>query len=361
MTEKQSKLQPEKYQLQFIAAYSTFSEGKPIPIPYVVDGLLTQGGFSVLGAKPKQGKSSISRYAAVAVTKGADFLDRTTVQGEVILISLEDPRNHVDNCLSALGYDPATDAAITILEKLPKKLEETIEVLGDALTKLPHVRLVIADTLMKMLRVKDANDYIPMMTAVEQLRNLARTFPHLHILGLSHCKKVASDDPFDALLGSTALRGEPDCNIAIYKEQGQRVIVTEVRIGRNIPATILDGEIIESAGADVVKGFTLGADFELWKGAQTDKKGEKRKASYGERIITYLSGRSNETATQMAILEDVEGKRENVLEAIHELAAEKVVTMSGTAHSSHDPLSVKLNRGGALNMHDFISKFKKAS
>jgi hypothetical protein len=102
---KSMQTQPEKFSLQLIPPFSSFSKGKPVPIPFVIDGLLPQGGFSVLGAKPKQGKSSLSRFEAVCVSQGKPFLGRDTVQGEVILISLEDQRQHVDNCLHALGYD----------------------------------------------------------------------------------------------------------------------------------------------------------------------------------------------------------------------------------------------------------------
>jgi hypothetical protein len=51
-----------KFQLQFISPYSTFQEGGPTPIPFVIDGLLTQGGFSALGAKPKQGKMLLASW-----------------------------------------------------------------------------------------------------------------------------------------------------------------------------------------------------------------------------------------------------------------------------------------------------------
>jgi hypothetical protein len=84
---------------------------------------------------------------------------------------------------------------------------------------------------------------MPTLEAIEQLHDLARTFPHLHIQGLAHCKKVQTDDPFDSLLGSTALRGEPDTNIALYKEAGQHVIVSETRMGRHIAPTILRAEV----------------------------------------------------------------------------------------------------------------------
>lgn len=348
--------QTEKFSLQLIPPFSSFSKGKPVPIPFVIDGLLPQGGFSVLGAKPKQGKSSLSRYEAVCVAQYKPFLGRDTVQGEVVLISLEDQRQHVDNCLHALGYDPANDAPIHIVEQLSPDIDKTMQAIEDTLVKLPDVRLVIVDTLAKLIRISDLNEYMPMLTAVERLRNLARKFPHLHIQGVCHCKKVKTDDPFDALLGSTALRGEPDTSIALFQEGGDRLIATETRMGRIIPHTVLNAQLVTSGGADLVQSFSLGEVFEQRKAAKKEKTQRKRKQSYEERIVTYLSSRNNEAATQMLVLEEVEGKTERLLEAIQNLAAEKVVTITGAKHSPTDPLTLRLNRD-SLRRYDFTNRF----
>jgi hypothetical protein len=141
---------------------------------------------------------------------------------------------------------------------------------------MPEVGLVIVDTLAKLLRVNDLNDYTATLVAVEKLHDLARKFPHVHIKGLVHCKKVRADDPFDSLLGSTALRGEPDSNIVIYKESGKHVIVTETRIGRSIAPTILEAELTEIAGARVIKSFSLGEGYDAWSESKTEKR-EKAK------------------------------------------------------------------------------------
>jgi hypothetical protein len=344
------------FTLTFIEPYGTFHEGNPTPIPYVIDGLLTQGGFSALAGKPKSGKSSVARYEAVCVAKGQPFLNRATTRGEVILVTLEDPRNHVDNCLKALGYDPKTDGRILIVEKLSPHINRTIEAIGDALSKMPEVRLVIIDTLAKLLRVGDLNEYMQVLKAVEQVHDLARSFPQLHIQGLAHCKKVKTDDPFDALLGSAALRGEPDTTIAMYLEGGQRVIATETRIGRNIPATILCAELVPNAGADVMTNFSLGEVFDQFQSAKGEKAEHKRKVSHEERIVTYLQGRDGCTASQETTLENVEGRRESKFEAIETLKEAGVLTVTGVKHSPIDPLVLHLNTD-ALPLHNFINRY----
>ena len=41
------------FNLNFIDPYTTFDNGEAKYIPYVIDGLLTEGGFSLLGGKSK--------------------------------------------------------------------------------------------------------------------------------------------------------------------------------------------------------------------------------------------------------------------------------------------------------------------
>jgi AAA domain len=338
--------EPEQFQLKLISPYSTFHQGEPTRIPFIVDGLMTEGGFSALGAKPKHGKSSLSRYLAVCVAKGVPFLGRDTAQGKVILVSLEDPLNHVDNCFKVLGYDPATDSKIHLVTELPHTLTESIVVLDEQLRQMPDVRLLIIDTLAKFIRVNDLNDYMVTLQAVEQLHNLARKFPRLHVQGLAHCKKIKTDDPFDSLLGSVALRGEPDTNIALFQENGQHGIVSETRMGRPIPPTILRAEVIESAGCDVVKDFSLDASFDEWNAKKKEKAEKKRKATYGERIIEYLMGCEDQTATQEGVLASVEGRRERLLEAIEQQKVAGVLTVSGIKQSPVDPLRLTLHPEG---------------
>lgn len=292
----------------------------------------------------------------MCVAKGVDFLGRRTEQGDVFLVSLEDPRNHTDNCLQVLQYDPKHDGHIRIVEKLPPFIEQTVDILGNALAKMPDVRLVVIDTLAKAIRVKDLNEYMPTLAAVEQLRNLARAFPRVHVQGLVHSKKMLPDDPFDGILGSTILRGEPDTNIVLYANKGQRLVEVETRIGRSIPATILEAELAESAGACVVKNFSLGPPFSEWQAEKSAKADKKRAMTYEQRIIEFLLQRNNYVATQETVLEEVTGKRESLIDAIANLASRDVVKITGTKNSKTEPTTLRLNPH-SLEMNEFMYKY----
>jgi hypothetical protein len=352
-------VEQQPFALTLFKPFSSFSGGEPTRIPYVIDGLLPQAGFSILGGKPKHGKSSLARYEAVCVAKGQRFLGREVERGEVLLISLEDPTSHVDNCLKALKWNPETDAMIHIATKLSPDINKSISAIEKALRENPKITLVIVDTLAKLLRIRDMDKYGEVLPQIEKVHDLARKFPQVHIQGLAHSKKVRTDDPFDGLLGSTALRGEPDTNIALFDEEQQRVIASETRIGRNIPPTILEANLVDIAGADVVKDFYLGEEFAVWQQTKGEKAERNRRVTYEERIINYLGTCEGFSAKLTVVLENVTGNRKLKLEAIESLAKAGVITTSGEKHSPTNPTVLHLNEK-ELASYRLLSRFGDA-
>ena len=63
--------------------------------PWLVDGLLPMAGFSIVGAKPKVGKSTLARNLALTIARGETFMDRKTAQGPVVYLALEEKRSEV--------------------------------------------------------------------------------------------------------------------------------------------------------------------------------------------------------------------------------------------------------------------------
>jgi RecA-family ATPase len=68
-----------------------------------VDGLLPSGGFSLVAAKPKVGKSTFARCLGLSVACGEPFLGRRTQQGAVIYLALEEKRAEVRKHFQAMG------------------------------------------------------------------------------------------------------------------------------------------------------------------------------------------------------------------------------------------------------------------
>ena|ERR1017187_5344010 len=337
MKSKQSK---HKFEIEIHKPFSTFVEGRPTPIPYTIDGLLPRAAFSVLGAKPKHGKSSMSRIEAVCVAKGSSFLDRPSEQGEVLLCSLEDPRQHVDNCLKVLGYDPEQDAQIHIVNKLSYDITQTIDALATALAKMSNVKLVILDTLAKVIRASDIKDYSEMLTLCEQLHLLARE-SGTHIQALAHCKKVQPEDPFDGFLGSVEIRAETDTNIVLYDDRKKRFIQSETRIGTAWEPTELNAELETVGKAQMVKRFYLGESLEKQVADQTVAREKNTKATIKSRIVQTLKSRGGK-ALMSETLDGITGNDALKYECRDELVKDVVIKMTGVARSKTNPLCLVL-------------------
>jgi hypothetical protein len=293
------------------------------------------------------GKSNISRYLAVCVSKGVSCLDRKTTKGEVLLVSLEDPEDHVDDSLEMLGYNRETDSKIEILEELPATFSESLEVIEMWATNHPDARLIVIDTLPKFIRVSDLNDYGEVQIAMKKLRDVARKHRHVHIMVLTHLKKTATDNVLEAIGGSTAIRGEADANIGLYQLGQDRIIVTEVRRGRDIPPTVLcvDKVISPMDGAEIISNFRLEGSLQELTSVRATKADERKSRGFDEQVIGYLESQADGRATQLAVTDNIVGRRAEGFKAIKNLVELGVLTKSGK-HSEKDPLTLSLDRDG---------------
>jgi AAA domain len=333
--------QPVPFTLEVHEPFSTFTEGAPTPIPFIIDGLLPKAALSVLGGKAKHGKSSMSRCEAVCISKGQPFLDRPTERGEVLLCSLEDSRQHVDNHLQLLGYTPGKDDRIHIVSRLARDVSQTVDAVAKFLVQNRDIKLVILDTLAKVIRAKDSGDYDEMLSLCEQLHLLARE-TGVHIQALAHCKKVQHDDPFDNFLGSVEIRAETDTNIVIYDHRGQRLIKTETRMG--VPwddPHVLCAESETVAKTQLVKRFYLGSTTTAIEEQETAAQEKNTRATITNRIVSLLRERGAEMLMGDC-LDAIPGNRSLKFEIRDELINAKVVALEGVSHSKTNPLRLRL-------------------
>jgi hypothetical protein len=330
----------QSFTLEVHEPFSTFTEGAPTPIPFVVDGLFPKAALSVIGAKAKHGKSSLSRCEAVAITKGLPLLDRPTEQGEVLLCSLEDPRQQVDNHLALLGYSKNQDARIHVVSKLARDVTQSVDAIADHLAKNTYINLVVLDTLHKAIRAKDSKDYDEMLVLLEQLHLLARE-NKAHIQALAHCKKIQHDDPFDNFLGSVELRGEPDTNVVIYDHKGRRLIKSETRMG--IPwdePHVLCAETETVGKTKMVKQFYLGETTTVIAEQQATAQEKNTRTAIANGIVAML--KEHGMMPMGECIEAVPGNRSLKFEIRDELIADGVLALEGVAHSKTSPSRLRL-------------------
>lgn len=205
-------------------------------IDCIWEGRLPTGGVSIDAAKPKVGKSTFARNLALTVARGEPFLGGATLQGPVVYLALEEKRGEVAKHFARMG---AVDEAIYI--HVGAAPEEALAALQNAI-QAHGARLAIVDPALKLIRLRDANDYAEVSRALEPVIELAReTGCHIHLVHhLGKGDRIGGD----AILGSTALFGAVDTAILMKQHGQQRTVETIQRYGDDLPETVitLDGE-----------------------------------------------------------------------------------------------------------------------
>lgn len=220
---------------------------------YLVADLLPLPGLSLLSAKPKCGKSTLARTLAASIELGTPFLGRETQKGKVLFCSFEESRRKMKKEFSPMGLPPETQIRFVYSRGGDKDvfLPKLIRTLAEY-----RPSLVIIDTLQKVLKVRDLNDYALTIDAIEPYREVAEA-AKCHIMFLHHNRKGQADHAADAVLGSTALTGEVDTILLMdRKPDGFREVHSVNRDGEDLPKTRLlfdDGTRRLSLGDSLAK------------------------------------------------------------------------------------------------------------
>lgn len=270
---------------------------------YLVEALLPAGGLSLLAAKPKTGKSTLARQLALAVARGDEFLGKKTETGLVIYLAFEERRADVRNHFLKMG---ATG-------------EENLKIFAgmapaDGLTQLRRTAesekpsLIIVDTLARLARIKDMNDYSQTTLGLEPFLALAREVG-THVLLLHHAKK-GDGRGIDSILGSTGLSGSVDTIINLHRTEEYRTISTIQRDGNDL--------------ADTVLQFNKETQITTLGGSREDAEVGSLK---GE-ILHFLAGQES-FVLEKSIEDGVEGRTGHKRKALRELVHEGKVEREG--------------------------------
>lgn len=201
-------------------------------VEWVVDGLLSKGGFSIIAGAPKSGKSTLTRQLSKCVLKEERFLNRKVVKGKVLYLSMEEQEEVLREQFRTLKVS-SRDGILLHTGSLGKAnpYEELEGVIKDY-----EPILVVVDTLLLFCKVASANDYNEVNLAMEGLRNAARN-TGAHVICLHHQNKGRDNFGASSILGSTAFHGAVD-NALIFDRDGmRRYLTTDQRYGRGFSKT----------------------------------------------------------------------------------------------------------------------------
>lgn len=195
-----------------ITACDLFRAEYPPP-RFVVDGLVGDG-LTVLGGKPKGGKSWLALLLGWAVASGSAVDGRATWQGEVLYLALEDTLRRLQSRLKKLHADLGwvVPETLTLATAWPRTDDGGLYFVAEWLAhNQAAARLVIVDVLAKFRKPQKGggNSYADDYEAVGGLKELV-DHHGTSALFLHHTRKLKAEDPFDELSGTYGISGPAD-------------------------------------------------------------------------------------------------------------------------------------------------------
>lgn len=186
-----------------------------VPLPFIVDTLLSQG-LHILAGSPKVGKSWLALWLSLQVAKGDSVWGRPVKQGTTLYLCLEDSQLRIQNRLIDITEDaPPTVHFSTEAALLGRGLETQLE---EFLSEHPNTVLVIIDTLQMIRGTNYENTYANDYRDLSVLKRLADAHG-IAILLIHHLRKEPAEDVFSRISGTTAISGAVDSSFTLVEDR----------------------------------------------------------------------------------------------------------------------------------------------
>jgi hypothetical protein len=193
------------------------------PLQYVIPGYVVEG-LTVLGGKPKLGKSWWAYDASIAVATGGWAMGAIECeQGDVLYLALEDNQRRVQSRLltlcptrKLLGQDLGR---LTIRTVAPRIDNGLFAELDKWRLSCERPRLVVVDVYMKVRppRKKGEDAYAADYEAVTPLQRYASEH-RLAVVLVTHTRKMEAEDPLEAISGTNGVTGAADAVLVLSRD-----------------------------------------------------------------------------------------------------------------------------------------------
>jgi hypothetical protein len=193
------------------------------PAKWAVSDVLPEG-VTILGGKPKMGKSWLALGLCVSVAAGGYAFGKIAAErGGALYLGLEDQERRLQRRLKkVLAGEDAPDG-LEVAWSWPRLDQGGVESLRKYIEDRPQTRLVVVDTL-KKIRPRESGSrgiYDLDYEALEPLLPLAGQYG-IAILVVHHLRKLEAGDPFDMISGSTGLTGGVDGALVLKRDRGKQ-------------------------------------------------------------------------------------------------------------------------------------------
>jgi hypothetical protein len=183
--------------------------------PWFVDNLIGPG-LTVLTGASKVGKSWAALSLATALDQGSLFMGKLKAeQCDTLYLALEDTEKRIQERLLKQGNNAAFNGSLLETTRC------TLPALRSFLKANPNFRVVIIDTLQRMMSMDDLNDYTQTVGSLSQLKAIADDLK-IAIVVIHHNRKGGNSDTdhMESALGSTGINATADCTLTMRRPRG---------------------------------------------------------------------------------------------------------------------------------------------
>lgn len=237
---------------------------KEMPPPqFLLDGLLAEG-LTVLGGKPKHGKSWFALLIAWAVSGARPVDGRAVRPADVLYLALEDTQRRLKGRLTKLkgALDWPVPGTLTLHTAWPRAGDGGLYHIAEWLdARRAAAKFVIVDTLAKFRTPPKGSGGSSYSEDYEAIGGLKEMLDHYGASGLvlHHTRKLRSDDPFDEISGTLAITGAAD-SIWMLDTQTKGAEARLYVTGRDLPDATVPMQFAQDSGRWVVGANREGID-----------------------------------------------------------------------------------------------------
>ncbi|MHA6297856.1 AAA family ATPase [Devosia sp. CAU 1758] len=182
------------------------------PVKYVIPGFVAEG-LTILGGRPKLGKSWLALGFGVGVATGGPCLGVTCDQGDALYLALEDNQRRLQDRLRIVlpKFRRPDMSRLCLQTEAPKVGAGLIEMLDAWRKSVEDPRLIIIDTLAIVRPPKKGNQdsYAADYEALSPLQRFASEH-RLAVVVVTHVRKMEAADPLEMISGTNGLTGAAD-------------------------------------------------------------------------------------------------------------------------------------------------------
>lgn len=186
------------------------------PSRFLVDNMIGEG-LTLLTGDPKIGKSVLVYQLATNIANGTNFLNRKTLEGEVLYISLEDTYARLKNRLLTMGC--VVTGSLFLAIDSPRLGEGLTAAIRQFKQEHPSLVLIIIDTLQWVRRVGKALSYENDVNEMGELKTLCKDLD-ISIIVVHHNNRSEFASGLAKISGTSGLAATADTILLLKRGIG---------------------------------------------------------------------------------------------------------------------------------------------